>query len=47
MTDRKISVPRLNDSVLILILTPLIIAVGVPAGKWLALLVAQTFGLAG
>jgi hypothetical protein len=45
MTDRKIPVPRLNDAVLIV--TPLLIAVGIPAGKWLALLVAHTFGLSG
>lgn len=47
MTDRKIPVPRLNDAALILMLTPLLIAVGIPAGKWLALLVAHTFGLSG
>lgn len=47
MTERNRSASFLKDHVLIMLAMPFILALGIPAGKWLAFFVARTFGLSG
>jgi hypothetical protein len=45
MTERNESGPFLKYWFLMMLAMPFLIAIGFPAGKWLAFFVARTFGL--